>query len=442
MSGSAEETEETYSTMFSSLKHPARRKILRMLSERSMTFSQMLDALEIPGSHLTYHLENLGELIVKIEDGKYKLSSFGKASVSIMKGVEEVPNTQTTKFSLLPVRWKTLFTVFTIGIILLASVFCVQYYYYNQLSNDYALVKADLEKARLQNQQIISWNSAEKALNIIRDVVQIDTTKYQTTLLRDSIENRSDLDAVVEEILHYSLTTSESKIDLVLRFRNNHFSLCKISLIEGIPPFDPIYIQPQPTGVLEAARGIIERYRSVSSDPYLEDMITLLASTTEVNTEQTLGNVKLKATVYEDNAEVILMYTANGFDYSTKRISLVFQQHVLQELSDDWFLYTISDAPVNVSKERAIQIAKNAANNFEWTADGEQVTNFNVLAEPVSAVFFPHPRTESLTLVPYWFVTLHLDKEYPGGVNSITVGVWADTGEVANIQALSSQVGT
>jgi DNA-binding transcriptional ArsR family regulator len=436
MSGS---TEETYSAMFSSLRHPARRKILRMLSEKEMTFSQMLDELEIPGSHLTYHLENLGELIIKMEDGKYKLSSVGEASYSIMRGAEEAPNSQTKKFSVLPLRWKTLVIVFIISITLLASISCVQYYSFNQLSNDYELLKADLEKAKLQNQQIISWSSAERAISIIREVVQIDTTKYQTTLLRDTIENRSDLDSVVEEILQYSLTTSESKIDLVLRFRNDHFSLCQISLIEGIPPFDPIYIQPQPAGVLEAARGIIERYRSVSSDPYLDDMSTLLTSASEVNTELTLGNVKLKTTVYGDNAEVILMYTANGFDYSTKRIRLVFQQHVLEELSDDWFLYKVSDAQVSVSRGQAIQIARNAAQNFEWTADGIQVTDFNIIAD--SAVFVPHPRTESLTLVPYWFATLYLDKEYPGGVNSITVGVWADTGEVANIQALSSQVG-
>ncbi len=442
MSGSTKETEETYSAMFSSLRHPARRKILKMLSEKSMTFSQMLEELEIPGSHLTYHLENLGDLIVKMEDGKYKLSSVGEACCSIMKSAEEVPNIQTKQFLLLPLRWKTLFTVFIIGIVLLASISFVQYYSFNRLSNDYKLLKADLEKARLQNQQIISWNSAERALSIIRDVVQIDTTKYQTTLLRDSVENRSDLDNVVEEILQYSLTTSESKIDLVLRFRNNHFSLCQISLIEGIPPFDPIYIRPQPTGVLEAARGIIERYRSVSSEPYLEEMSSLLASATEVNTEQTLGNVKLKATVYGDNAEVLLMYTANGYDNPTKRLRLIFHKNVLQELSDDWFLYTVSDAQVNISKELAIQIARNAAKNFQWNADGVTVSNFNVLAEPVSAVFFPHPRTESLTLVPYWFITLYLDKEYPGGVNSITVGVWADTGEVANIQALSSQAGT
>jgi DNA-binding transcriptional ArsR family regulator len=437
MSGS---TEKAYSAMFSSLRHPARRKILRMLSEREMTFSQMLEELEIPGSHLTYHLENLGELVVKMEDGKYKLSSVGEAACSIMRGAEEVPNSQTKKFSLLPLRWKTLVTVSLIGIVLLASMSFVQYYSFNQLANDYELLKADLEKARLQNQQIISWSSAERALNIIRDVVQIDTTKYQTTLLRDTVENRSDLDGVIEEILQYSLTTSESKIDLVLRFRNNHFSLCQLSLIEGVLPFDPIYVQPQPTGVLEATRGLMERYKSIVSEPYLEEMSKLLASTNEVNTEQTLGNVKLKATVYGDNAEVILMYTANGFDYSTKSIRLVFYKNVLQELSDDWFLYRVSDAPISVSREQAIQIARNAAQNFEWTADGVQVTDFNILAD--SAVFVPHPRTESLTLVPYWYVTLYLDKEYPGGVNSMTVGVWADTGEVANIQALSSQAGT
>jgi len=439
MSGS---TEETYSAMFSSLRHPARRKILRMLSEREMTFSQMLDELGIPGSHLTYHLENLSEFLVKTPDGKYKLSSVGEASFSIMKGAEEVPNIQSKKFSLLSLRWKTLFAVFIIGIVLLASISCVQYYSFNQLSNDYGVLKADLEKAKSQNQQILSWSSAERAMIIIRDVVQIDTTKYQTTLLSDTVENRSDLGGVVEEILKYSLTTNESKIDLVLRFRNNHFSLYQLSLIEGIPPFAPIYVQPQSTDILEAARSLIERYKSSSSDPYLEEMSRLLASANETNNEQTLGNIKLKVTIFGDNAEVLLTYTANGFDFSAKSLRLLFQKNVLQELSDDWFLYTVSDAQVNVSREQAMQIARNAAKNFEWNANGVQVSDFNVLAEPFSAVFFPHPRTESMTLVPYWFITLYLDREYPGGVNSITVGVWADTGEVANIQALSSQVGT
>jgi hypothetical protein len=377
-----------------------------------------------------------------MEDGKYKLSSVGEASVSIMKGAEEVPSIQAKKFSLLPLRWKSLFAVFIIGIVILASISYVQYASFNQLSNDYGLLKADFEKVKSQNQQILSWSSAERAMAIIRDVAQIDITKYQTTLLSDTVENRSDLGGVVEEILKYSLTTNESKIDLVLRFRNNHFSFYQLSLIEGIPPYAPIYVQPQSTDILEATIGLIERYQSSTSDPYLEEMSRLLASANETNNEQTLGNTKLRITINEDTAVVLLLYTVNGVDFSAKSLRVVFQKHFLQELSDDWFLYKVGSAQVNVSKEQAIQIARDAAKNFEWNASGKEVSNFSVLEEPVSAVFFPHPRTEPMTLVPYWYITLYLDREYPGGVNSITVGVWADTGKVANIQALSSQVGT
>jgi len=257
------------------------------------------------------------------------------------------------------------------------------------------------------------------------------------------MEERSDLGGVVEQVLKYSLTDSESKIDLALRFRNNHFSLFQLTLLEGLPYYGPIYVQPQSTDILETARDLIERYKSFTGESYLDEMSRLLATANATSSEQTLGNTKLKINVYGDNAEILLMYTKDGFDFSAKSLRLVFQNRVLQELSDDYFLYTVSGAQVTVSREQAIQTARDAAKNFKWTADGVQVSNFNVLAEPVSAVFFPHPRIEaSFNLVPYLFITFYLDQEYPSEVNSITVGVWADTGIVANIQALSSQVGT
>jgi hypothetical protein len=167
-----------------------------------------------------------------------------------------------------------------------------------------------------------------------------------------------------------------------------------------------------------------------------------LASANETSNDQTLGNTKLRVTVNGDIAEVLLLYTASGVDFTAKSLRLVFQNNILQELSDDWFFYEVDNTQVNVSQEQAIQIARNAAKDFEWNADGVKISDFNVLSEPVSALFFPHSRTEPLVLVPYWYITLYLDREYPGGVNSIAVGVWADTGEVANIQALSGQIVT
>lgn len=80
--------EETYSLIFSSLKHPIRRRILRMLADKSLSYSEILEAINIDSGHLSYHLENLGDLTVS-NDGHYQLSSFGEAAVKLMEGVEE-----------------------------------------------------------------------------------------------------------------------------------------------------------------------------------------------------------------------------------------------------------------------------------------------------------------------------------------------------------------
>jgi len=81
--------EETYSLIYTSLKHPIRRRILRMLADKPLAFSEILETLTIDSGHLSYHLESLGDLIVRSKDGKYKLSSFGVASMRLMGGVEE-----------------------------------------------------------------------------------------------------------------------------------------------------------------------------------------------------------------------------------------------------------------------------------------------------------------------------------------------------------------
>jgi DNA-binding transcriptional ArsR family regulator len=85
--------EDSYSMIFTSLKHPIRRKILRILSSEAQTFSDLQKQFKIESSHLTYHIDGLGNLLYKTEDGKYALSSLGEAAVSMMRNVEEPPTT-------------------------------------------------------------------------------------------------------------------------------------------------------------------------------------------------------------------------------------------------------------------------------------------------------------------------------------------------------------
>jgi len=421
--------EEIYSTMFSSLKHPARRKILRMLSQKPMSFSQMLDAVGVSSSHLTYHLENLGELLTKSEDGQYKLSTFGVAAVNTMKIVEEAPAIQSKYRLSLPLRWKSILAILTIGVVLLASMSYVQYGALNQLSSDHEALESKYD-------QLLSWSAGtNKAIIFLQDVIQIDIAEYEATLLSNTVESRSDLGGVVEQILRYSLTNSESKIDVFFRFRNNKLSMYQISLFEG----SPIYAQAQPYSILDAAKNLLERFSSFGDASYLEEMSSMLASVNGTeNAEVTAGNIKLQVSVSGDITKFLWLYTENGVDFSPKSLSLVFENRVLEELTDGYYLFTVGTTEVSVAtEEEAIAIARNAVKGFTWTADGVVVSDFNVLEEPVSAIFHPTLREAGLALVPYWEVTLYLDTAYPGGVNSIVVGVWADTGEVRRITTLS-----
>lgn len=81
--------EDTYSTVFSVLKHPVRRRIVRMLSAKPCTYTEILRALNVETGYLNYHLESMRELIAKDEQGKYSLSVFGEAAASFVTRVEE-----------------------------------------------------------------------------------------------------------------------------------------------------------------------------------------------------------------------------------------------------------------------------------------------------------------------------------------------------------------
>ena len=141
--------EETYSTIFASLKHPARRRILRMLSEKPRNFSEMLDALEVSSSHLTYHLDSLRELISKTEDGSYKLSALGKAAVGTMTKVEEFRRvTEPRRHPSLTMEWKSLFVVLMIGLVVLSGIGYAQYQCLSRLSAEYEQLYVEYEKLK------------------------------------------------------------------------------------------------------------------------------------------------------------------------------------------------------------------------------------------------------------------------------------------------------
>jgi type II secretory pathway component PulJ len=437
--------EEPYSLMFSSLSHPARRKILRLLAEKPRNFSTILETLGISSSHLTYHLENLGDLLVKLDDGRYKLSPLGDAAVCTMRGVEEPPEAQQKRIKM-PLSWKAIFAVLMIGIIISSAVSVAQYMSFNQLSldyqqmsenyeqleADYETLDAAYEQLSIENQRLMSWGtSPTTAVEFLRDVVNLDLTKYSSTLESATVEYRDDLGGIVEEISKWALTYESSKVDVYFRFRNSRLYTYSLDVIEGAP----YYSELQPTNLIDASKGILERYQQYSGTSHLEPMISMLeAVNTDGNFAQTTGNIKLIRSG-TTGTKIEFQYTTNNVDYQAKTVVLTFDEYgFLESLSDSWLLYSIGSTQVNISKEEAIDIAMEYAQNCTWTSNGQTINNFILERDGATAELWPHVRDKALTLIPYWYVTIPLDGIYPEQVTHIGVGLWADTGEFSSCQ--------
>jgi hypothetical protein len=81
--------EDTYSTLFSVLKHPIRRRIIRMLYNKPHAYMEILSVLNVETGFLNYHLDSMRELVKKDERRRYSLSIFGEAAVGLISRVEE-----------------------------------------------------------------------------------------------------------------------------------------------------------------------------------------------------------------------------------------------------------------------------------------------------------------------------------------------------------------
>jgi DNA-binding transcriptional ArsR family regulator len=71
--------------LFAALGHPVRRDVVRLLREKGpQTYSQILAELRLETGTFNYHLERLGDLLDRLEDGRYQLNDRGLAAYELI----------------------------------------------------------------------------------------------------------------------------------------------------------------------------------------------------------------------------------------------------------------------------------------------------------------------------------------------------------------------
>jgi hypothetical protein len=107
--------EDTYTSIFNALRHPIRRRILRMLEEKPSTYTEVLSGLGIDNGLLNYHLDSLRELVTKGGDDRYTLSDYGRATLSINRRIEDPPGGAAER------RWPTSPVLLALIVVLLVA---------------------------------------------------------------------------------------------------------------------------------------------------------------------------------------------------------------------------------------------------------------------------------------------------------------------------------
>lgn len=82
---------------YKALDHPLRKQIIQHIAKKPLTYTQLLQTLEIESGHLAYHLRNLDELTEKDEQGCYRLNNQGVEAYNFINGEPQVAPTQNNK---------------------------------------------------------------------------------------------------------------------------------------------------------------------------------------------------------------------------------------------------------------------------------------------------------------------------------------------------------
>ncbi|MEM2082061.1 MAG: hypothetical protein QXP44_02915 [Candidatus Bathyarchaeia archaeon] len=277
--------------------------------------------------------------------------------------------------------------------------------------------------------------SEGKAIDFIKNVLPIDSSKYNITLRNYGAPELPDIgyykqSPIEQEIFTYSLKSKDSALDVICAFSNKILTIGSMYVVEGSVISDRQY-----SNLLDAAKDFLKKYQAYSKLDSTE-MINMLsnvdpsknATVTSGVLKLTVTHQDLSGTWFGDSVDFRWVQTFNGCDYLA--VDLAFRDGVFSNIIDHRQLYSIGNTAVNISKEQAVKIAMEYVKNYSYEiAEGVWISDFNVTEERTVANLVPTVR-EANVLYPYWSITLYLNQTYPGSVTSLLLGIWADSGEV------------
>jgi hypothetical protein len=179
-------------------------------------------------------------------------------------------------------------------------------------------------------------SDADEVLLFLEEVVRIDVSKYDVTMLGTSVTYPDWLDGLPQVTGKYTLESETSKLDVLFKFRNGTLSWCLMRVIEG----SPHYLDVQSGNIREAADDFLERYQGYLGDSELEEMRNILDGEVADNSTTIVGNLKFTMSVTSFSSYFDWRYTLEGIDCGGVDVS--FHNGHFYAFGDDRQYYSIA----------------------------------------------------------------------------------------------------
>lgn len=179
-------------------------------------------------------------------------------------------------------------------------------------------------------------SDADEVLVFLEEVVSLDVTKYDVTLLGASVTYPDWLGGLAQLTGKYALESETSKIDVLFKFRNSTLSWCLVRVLEG----SPHYTASTSGNIRDVVNGFLQKYQAYSGDSDLEKMRNMLdmVDVTE-NMTKTVDNLKLKVSINSFSSSFDWRYTIDRTDYGGVDVS--FRNGHFYAFGDDRSYYQV-----------------------------------------------------------------------------------------------------
>ncbi|MCL2642934.1 MAG: hypothetical protein FWD52_05445 [Candidatus Bathyarchaeota archaeon] len=210
-----------------------------------------------------------------------------------------------------------------------------------------------------------------KVRSALRDIAGIDVNKYNITVIsyRSTPIPGDEASYRGEEDIQLRLESRDNRLSVIAQYLNNRIVSMNLRILEGSPSTIH-YTNKLSSDPVVATREFLYRLKTFTGNPSIVEMQQIFETVDNLEmANKTVGNIECRVTipvnpvnrdVRSSTVKVAFIYAWNGIG-TQRNLGIRFEDGLFSGFGDSWDMYLVADVDVTISREQAINVAREQA---------------------------------------------------------------------------------